>query len=164
MRYPPTRRPDSPNLEGEKAATVVVPERYVAYLFDDVHITVSDIQRLRDAALRHIATMKPSDRAAIYTMSGFPQVDFTDDQDRLKDAILRLRPNIMAAVGAMGGGRGRWRSHHPRYARCHQAGRQAHGRDARAAHHRDGLSRVLYFDPIYFPDKQEVMDLAIRNT
>src|ERR1019366_10578340 len=86
--------------------TVVVPERYVAYLFDDVHISVSDIQRLRAAALRHIATMHPSDRAAIYTMSGFPQVDFTDDQDRLKDAILRLRPNIMSAAGAMSGGRG----------------------------------------------------------
>ena len=41
---------------GEKATTVVVPERYVAYLFDDVHINVSDIQRLRDAALRQIAT------------------------------------------------------------------------------------------------------------
>jgi VWFA-related protein len=90
-----------PNVGEEKATTVVVPERYVAFLFDDVHISVGDLPRVRDAALRHIATLKPSDRAAIFTMSGFPQVDFTDDQARLRDALLRLRPNTMAAVGAM---------------------------------------------------------------
>jgi hypothetical protein len=54
--------------------------------------------------LRHIAELKPTDRAAIFTMSGTPMLDFTDDQDRLREALMRLRPNNMTRVGAMSGG------------------------------------------------------------
>jgi VWFA-related protein len=162
---PADATPDSPNIEGEKAATVVVPERYVAYLFDDIHISVNDIQRLREAALRHIATMKPSDRAAIYTMSGFPQVDFTDDQDRLKDAIQRLRPNIMSAVGAMGGGRGT-AAEVTTFATLDVI-KQVVNRMAGTPGQRIIVMvspGFFTYDPIYFSDKQEVMDLAVRNT
>ena len=56
-----------------------MPERFVAYLFDDVHLAPGDLPRIRDAALRHIAELKPTDRAAIFTMSGTPMLDFTDD-------------------------------------------------------------------------------------
>jgi VWFA-related protein len=153
----------APNsLEGEKS-TVVVPERFVAYLFDDVHINVTDIQRLREAALRQIATMKPSDRAAIYTMSGFPQVDFTDDQGRLKDAILRLRPNIQAAVGAMAGGQG------PQGEIATLASldviKQVIKRMAGAPGQRIVVMVSPGFftiNPIYFPDKQDILDQAVR--
>jgi VWFA-related protein len=91
-------------VSDEKGPAVVVPERFVAYFFDDVHIPVGDLPRIREAALRHISGLKPSDRAAIYTMSGFPSLDFTDDQARLNDAIMRLRLGPMVRVGAMGGG------------------------------------------------------------
>lgn len=153
--------PDSP--EEDKGATVVVPERFVAYLFDDVHISVNDITQLREAALRHIATLRPSDRAAIYTMSGFPALDFTDDQDRLRDAIMRLRPNIMAAVGAMSGGGG--------------VGGEVTTL-ASLGVIKDVIQRMagtpgqrivvmvspgfFTIDPIYYPDKQDILDRAIR--
>jgi VWFA-related protein len=162
---PADATPDSPSIEGEKAATVVVPERYVAYLFDDVHISVSDMQRLREAALRQIAAMKPSDRAAIYTMSGFPQVDFTDDQDRLKDAILRLRPNILSAVGAMGGGRGT--AAEVTTLASFDVIKAVIKRMAEVPGQRIMVmvSPGFYtYDPMYFPDKQEMMDLAVRST
>jgi VWFA-related protein len=162
---PADTAPDSPNIEAEKAATVVVPERYVAYLFDDVHISVSDIQRLRAAALRQIATMHPSDRAAIYTMSGFPQVDFTDDQDRLRDAILRLRPNIMSAAGAMSGGRGL--AAEVTTLASLDVIKQVIKRMAETPGERIivMVSPGFYtFDPMYFQDKQEVLDQAVRNT
>ncbi len=96
----------APNLTplDELGPKVVVPERFVAYFFDDVHISVGDLPRIREAALRHITSLHPSDRAAIYTMSGFPSLDFTDDQARLSDAIMRLRLAPMVRVGAMGGG------------------------------------------------------------
>jgi VWFA-related protein len=159
-----TPAPTTPNPpDEEKAATVVVPERFVAYLFDDVHISVTDLPRVRDAALRHIATLKPSDRAAVYTMSGFPQLDFTDDQDRLRDSLMRLRPNVMAAVGAMSGGGGV-------------------GGQVTTLATLDVIKQVIQrmsgtpgqriivmispgfftMDPIYFPDKQDVLDRAIR--
>ena len=144
---------------------MVVPERYVAYLFDDVHITVSDIQRLRDAALRHIATMKPSDRVAIYTMSGFPQVDFTDDQDRLKDAILRLRPNIMAAAGGMGGGTGT-AGEVTTFASLDVI-KQVVNRMAGTPGQRIVVMvspGFFTYNPIYFQAKQDVLDLAVRDT
>ena len=97
--------PGSPVSSGEaKGHAVAVPERFVAYLFDDVHLAPGDLPRVRDAALRHIAELRPTDRAAIFTMSGTPMLDFTDDQDRLREALTRLRPNIMTRVGAMSGG------------------------------------------------------------
>jgi VWFA-related protein len=155
--------PDIPNSAEEKAPTVVVPERFVAFLFDDVHMSVTDLPRVRDAALRHIATLKPSDRVAIYTMSGQTQVDFTDDQDRLRDALMRLRPNLMTAVGAFSGGGGSGTE----VATLASLGviKQVIQRMAGTPGQRIIVMVSPGFftlDPIYFPDKQEVLDNAIR--
>lgn len=153
---------DTPSAE---KSTVVVPERYVAFLFDDVHINVADIQRLREAALRHIATLRPSDRAAIYTMSGFPQVDFTDDQDRLKDAILRLRPNLMAAAGALSGGGG-VQGEVTTFATLDVI-KQVIQRMANSPGQRIIVMvspGFMSMNPIYTQQKQELLDLAIRDT
>jgi VWFA-related protein len=90
--------------EEERGHEVVVPERFVAYLFDDVHLAVGDLPRIREAAERSLAGLKPTDRAAIFTISGTPMVDFTDDKAQLRDALYRVKPNIMARAGAMTGG------------------------------------------------------------
>jgi VWFA-related protein len=157
--------PGIPNSsEGPKSTTVVVPERFVTYLFDDIHISVADLSRVRDAALRHIATLKPSDRASIQTMSGFPQVEFTDDQDRLKDALMRLRPNIMAAAGALSGGRGVAGE----VTTLATLGEIKHSIQRMAGAPGQRIIVIVspgFFtiDPIYFQDKQDVLDQAIRN-
>ena len=85
----------------QKAAPVVAPERFVAYLFDDVHLASGDLARVRDAADRHMATPGPADRAAVYAMSGEVNLDFTDDRTKLHDALLRLRPGVMVRTGAL---------------------------------------------------------------
>jgi VWFA-related protein len=85
----------------EKETPVVVPERFVAYLFDDVHLNSGDLARVRDAADRHMATLRPTDRAAVYTMSGEVGLDFTDDRAKLHEALLRLRPGVMVRAGAL---------------------------------------------------------------
>jgi VWFA-related protein len=85
----------------EKGPAVVVPERFVAYLFDDVHLNSSDLARVREAAERHMATLQPTDRAAVYAMSGEVNLDFTDNQAKLHDALLRVRPGIMVRAGAL---------------------------------------------------------------
>jgi len=69
------------------------PERFVAYLFDDVHLEFGDLAHVREAAARRFATLKPTDRAAIFTTSGITTLDFTDDRVKLHDTLLRLRPN-----------------------------------------------------------------------
>ena len=68
------------------------PERFVAYLFDDVHMEFGDLARMREAAERHFATLRPTDRAAIFTTSGQTMLDFTDDRTQLHATLLRLQP------------------------------------------------------------------------
>jgi VWFA-related protein len=172
-----------PDSEELTPPTVVVPERFVAYLFDDVHISVSDLPRVRDAALRHIATLKPSDRAAVYTMSGSTQVDFTDDQERLRDALMRLRPNVMTAVGAFSGGGGACGSGaggfggvgglgNPGGFAAETATLATLGQIKQVIQRMAGTpgQRIIVMispgfctiDPVYFPDKQDILDRAIR--
>jgi VWFA-related protein len=68
-----------------------VPERYVAYLFDDLHLDAADSVRVRQAADRHVTeTLDPAARAAIFTTSGRVTLDFTDDRQKLRDAIQRI--------------------------------------------------------------------------
>jgi len=85
---------------GEKTAEVSrLPERYVAYLFDDVHLESKDLLPARIAADKHIATLLPSDRAAVFTTSGQNNLDFTDDRAKLHEALQRIQPRPLAATG-----------------------------------------------------------------
>ncbi len=69
-----------------------IPERFVAYLFDDVHIAFGDLSQVRSAAERHFATLRPTDRAAIFTTSGQDVLDYTDDRAKLRETLNKLRP------------------------------------------------------------------------
>ena len=76
-----------------------IPERFIAYLFDDVHLAFGDLARARQAAGRALAGLKKTDRAAIYTTSGQNQVDFTDDVDKLQADLLLIRPRSLSTTG-----------------------------------------------------------------
>jgi VWFA-related protein len=82
----------SPNTANAPPA----PERFMAYLFDDVHMEFGDLARVREAAERHFATLRPTDRAAIFTTSGQTMLDFTDDHAQLHATLLRLQPRPIA--------------------------------------------------------------------
>jgi VWFA-related protein len=69
-----------------------LPQRFIAFFFDDLHATVDDYRRTRDAAGRYLTTVRPQDYVALFTASGTHQVDFTSDQKKLQDALLRLKP------------------------------------------------------------------------
>jgi VWFA-related protein len=78
--------------EGETSAAVSnLPERFIAYLFDDMHLPFEDLVRARDAARRQLARLPKTDRAAIFTTSGQNQLDFTDDIDKLQATLLLIR-------------------------------------------------------------------------
>ena len=70
-----------------------LPARYIAYLFDDIHLKFEDLAQVRDAVGRNLQSLQPTDRIAIYTTSGQSQLDFTDDRDKLHDTLNRLRPH-----------------------------------------------------------------------
>jgi VWFA-related protein len=78
-----------------------IPERFIAYLFDDQHLEFGDLVRSRDAAIRHLASLQITDRAAVYTTSGQDQLEFTDDKDKLRDTMMRIRPRSIMDLGGM---------------------------------------------------------------
>jgi VWFA-related protein len=80
---------EPPSNTGNAAAG---PERFVAYLFDDVHLEFGDLAHVRDAAERHFASLRPTDRAGIFTTSGITILDFTDDRAKLHETLLHLQP------------------------------------------------------------------------
>jgi VWFA-related protein len=70
----------------------VAPERFVAYLFDDLNISMGDLMILKKAASAHMANgLQANDRAAIYTMSGQTTLDFTDDKNKLQETVAKLK-------------------------------------------------------------------------
>jgi VWFA-related protein len=74
-----------------------LPERYIAYLFDDIHIASSDLMAVREAAQKNLATLQPTDRAGIFTTSGQNELDFTDDQNRLREALSHLTTHAISS-------------------------------------------------------------------
>jgi VWFA-related protein len=83
-----------------ETAPVTVPEHFFAYLFDDVHLEFGNLAQVRDAAWKHLSnTLKPTDRAAIYTTSGQTMLDFTDDRDKLHATLLKLQPRSITRTG-----------------------------------------------------------------
>jgi len=94
------RNPEVNTPDKSTSAPVVMPERYVAYVFDDVHLAFGDLARVRDAAHRHLTSLEPTDRAAIYTTSGQTMLEFTDDRDKLYATLLKLQPRPITGSGA----------------------------------------------------------------
>ncbi len=89
----PAKEPDTWETPEVKSGEVM-PNRFVAYVFDDVHINIADLMQTRAAAEKHMTgSLVPTDRAAIYTTSGRTTLDFTDDRAKLLDTLLKLRPS-----------------------------------------------------------------------
>ena len=92
---PASEGPTEKTLEkspGEPAPPIP-PDRYVAYVFDDVHLNFGDLAIAAKAAEKHMSESLPAtSRAAIYTTSGQTMLEFTDDQAKLRDTLLRLQP------------------------------------------------------------------------
>ncbi|MGA2327608.1 MAG: VWA domain-containing protein [Bryobacteraceae bacterium] len=78
---------------GKIPSALALPRRFVAYLFDDVHLTFGDMVFVRDGVERHLRALEPADRAAILTTSGRTMLDFTDDRAKLREALGKLKPN-----------------------------------------------------------------------
>lgn len=71
----------------------VLPSRFVAYFFDDIHTKPGDLLQGRQAANAQIdRTLDPNSRAAVFTTSGQYTQDFTSDAEKLHAAINRIKP------------------------------------------------------------------------
>jgi VWFA-related protein len=76
-----------------KTTNSALPDHYVAYLFDDVHLKSGDLLQARQAVNRHLdESLEPSARAAIFTTSGVVLSDFTDNREKLHKAVNSVQP------------------------------------------------------------------------
>jgi VWFA-related protein len=76
------------------------PSRFVALLFDDAYINMQDAMQARIAASRYVdSSLAPTDRAAVFTVSGQFQVDFTDDRAKLQAALKGIQPRAVTVAG-----------------------------------------------------------------
>ena len=74
-------------------STAALPDRYVAYLVDDIHLTRGDLLNTRQAMNRHLdEALDRSSRAAIFTTSGVMLSGFTDDRALLHKAVNSIQP------------------------------------------------------------------------
>jgi VWFA-related protein len=84
-------------------ATLALPSRFIALLFDDVQLNLQDLMQARLAAMRYLdASMEPTERVAIFTTSGQTQVDFTDDRAKIRAMVTQLMPHFIGGIDPSG--------------------------------------------------------------
>ncbi|HKT13282.1 MAG TPA: VWA domain-containing protein [Terriglobia bacterium] len=89
----PSAAAPAAKAEREAVTSPETPLSYVAFYFDDLYSSMSSIVRSRKAAEKFIAGLPLSDRVAIFTSSGAQTLDFTDDRQKLHEALMKLRVN-----------------------------------------------------------------------
>ena len=84
----------------EKAAVMAkMPQRFVAMVFDDVHLSLEDATFVRTAGTKFLDSLAPSDRVGIYSTSGQTTQEFTDDREVLRKALLGIIPRAVGGGG-----------------------------------------------------------------
>ena len=94
--------PATPAQPGAPAAPAFqAASRFVALLFDDGLLNQQDLMQARSAADKFVdSSVKPTDRVAVFTVSGQNQLDFTDDRDKLHKALRELKVNTVSVAFA----------------------------------------------------------------
>ena len=83
------------------AAAEPLAAHFIAWVFDDIHLSFEDLARTRVAAKRVLKeSFEPGTRAAIYTTSGHSQLDFTEDRDKLDATLDEIKPWPTIPAGA----------------------------------------------------------------
>jgi VWFA-related protein len=90
---PPEQADAASSTPAQTPRQVALPDRFVALLFDDIHLKMVDAVTVRDAATRIFDALGPSDRVAIFTTSGQFHLDFTSDREALRRALLNIIPH-----------------------------------------------------------------------
>ena len=83
----------------EAVASPEAPTGYLAFYFDDLYSATGSIIRSREAAEKFTAGLPPGERVAIFTSSGAQTLDFTDDRQKIHEALVKLRVNTHVNPG-----------------------------------------------------------------
>src|SRR5258708_7961537 len=94
-----TAEASSSSADAAGGKAVVLPQRFVSMVFDDVHLSMSDAVFVRDSATRFFEGLAASDRVSLNTTSGQLTQEFTDDHDKLTKALLGITPRPLTGAG-----------------------------------------------------------------
>jgi VWFA-related protein len=97
---PPAVTPAESAEKQKEAAALAAPTAYLGLYFDDLSLAPGSVARVREAAEKFVAGVPASERIAIFTCTGNPSLDFTDDRQKLHEALLKLRVNQRLAPRA----------------------------------------------------------------
>jgi VWFA-related protein len=78
------------------AATALRPDRFIVYLFDDLHLSSGDLIALQKAATNMVAgsSLTNTDMAAVVSLSGTSS-GLTNDREKLQNAIMNLKAQTL---------------------------------------------------------------------
>jgi VWFA-related protein len=103
VKTAPPATPAAPSAQ--PAAVAVPPTRFVAFVFDDLHMLIADLPQVRNAVLKYLGTsVRPGDRVAFFTTSGRQSVDFTNDAGALTGPINQIMPSPIGEKSLSGCG------------------------------------------------------------
>lgn len=91
--------PADSDAEIKAAAAKKMPQRFVAVVFDDAHLSMEDAVFVRDAGARLFDALALSDRVGIFSSSGQLTQSFTADRDLLNKALLGIVPRSVSGGG-----------------------------------------------------------------
>jgi VWFA-related protein len=78
----------APNVSPQPSS---VPERFLVFLFDDMHLGVGDLVRVQKAATMMLGeSLADSDMAAVVSLSG-TNSGLTHDRTKLKEAVMKIK-------------------------------------------------------------------------
>src|SRR6267143_2631097 len=89
----------SSSMDAAGGKAVVLPQRFVSMVFDDVHLSMADAAFVRDSATRFFGALAASDRVSLNSTSGQLTQEFTDDRDKLAKALLGILPHPLGGQG-----------------------------------------------------------------
>ena len=85
--------PSAPAVAGGPPKSVLVPSRFVVFLFDDMHLSFEDLAQAQKASVKMLATsLVETDMAAVVSISGRINSGLTFDGSKLQAAIAQLKP------------------------------------------------------------------------
>ena len=80
-------------MEGATVGGKAMPQRFVALVFDDLHMKAAEALAVHGATEKLFANLTPTDRVAIYATSGDVQQDFTGGVETLRKTLSSIVPH-----------------------------------------------------------------------
>jgi VWFA-related protein len=84
---------------GGAANAVEMPHRFVALVFDDLHMNVAQAMTVHAATEKLFGALTPTDRVAIYSTSAIVQQEFTGDAETLRKTLAAVIPRPQHGEG-----------------------------------------------------------------